>query len=145
MSNFRKYEVIPLEESDLERVTEINFNNMINELLAKLGNNLTIFDKHLSSLAINLGLSPSVTQELTRKSFADQSLPASREELIEIYYRSGATRRHIMKVLSATNAQITNTITKEKTSIRRPKFSKHELRFANRLIRFYTGISEVII
>ena len=84
----KKYHLPPMSEDDFKRVTEINFRNMLDYFAEKFGSPI-LLDHFISTIALQLSLQPDLMESLVRRSFKDKTLPPGKDELIEIYYRSG--------------------------------------------------------
>lgn len=140
----RKYEVEPLTDDNLRRVTEINFRASLDYFAEAFGTP-AILEQFLSNLAMQLGLQPDKIARVVQLSFMDRTLPPSKDELIEIYYKSNYPRRRIHALVGIRDDRITEVITAEESSIQVSQFNKTEANMLLKLMTFFIEVGERMI
>ena len=137
-------EVQPLSQEELRRVTEINFRATLEALSKTLGSPMILFD-FISTIAFNMAVAPDSLVNLARESFAQKGLPPGKDELIEIYYRSGIARRSITDRVRCRDSRITQVMKRKTSAIEIPKMNQSEAYMAYKFVTFFTKIVDGVI
>ena len=138
------YDRPPLDELEIARVNEINFNNLLRFFSEKFASPMMV-GQFLNFIALYIGVPADNLNVIANKSFTSKSFPVKPEELIEIYYRVDFSRRDIQKMLKIGDRRITDVVSQEGSFIQEPEFTQAELMMAMRFVRFFTDASEEII
>lgn len=142
--HFQKYPVIPLDEDNFKRITEINFRVLVEHLI-EVFDSPRALEMFLDLTANNLALSSDLVNSLMRRSFRDRSLPPSKQETIELMYRGGFSRRDIAKAVKCHDRTITKVIASDISSIVPPKLIQSEYDTVLKIVNLFTVPAERMI
>lgn len=138
------YERHPLTRANIDRVNEINFNQLLLHLSDVFGSPMML-GTFLTTMATYIGISPDELNIVANKSFKNPTLPVKNDELIEIYYRSDFSRREIQRLLRIGDKRITDVVAQNPSAIQEPIFTQAEALVATRFVRFFTEVAEQVI
>ena len=139
----RIIQYLPLNDEEQLRVTEINFTRLITQLVEQVGD-FQLATPILTSVAYTLQVMPHFLLDLSERAYRNPPTP-SKEELIELFYRSGYPRKEVARLSKVSAGRISEIMRDDVPYIQPCTFNETELKFMKQTLNFFEGITEVLL
>lgn len=140
---YQKENVVPLTKDEYNRLTEINFYLIMRKTAETVMTSQELL-RYADTMAMALNLPSQIIQETVHNVFADTSLPPSREELVEIMYRTDLPRRTIKKRCHIRDDKITEIINAETSYIKPCSLDDTTIQYISRFIDYFITVYDII-